>query len=488
MLAAVHSRASNRRAFLSSLYTEHKNLRSDIYDLNSSSETEIWVAEKSEPSLIDKEPLEIVDTLIERVRQSDLFICVLGGPHPSRGENDHGTPIKVAGRPSNVSYFEIELYQAAMLRKPIHLFIAEGFNPDKRLKALLEIIRFALPNHWPMPMNDKEILAHISDLLSEKPKENRSLFTTGERVFHRLVRYFDDYRSVPVGSQAAHPEVVFLDGQFEARRTRPDKELIELLLHETSVTSNEERKLARLWLTLRELMAAPYTLSANEEYRPLWSKALGRWASAAAWYGLHGHIYLGCLAAFHSVAQLSELMLETPIGKADPKLTQYPGGGLASAYYSIAWFSRPRRNLNKALWHLEKSLAERRTDISGLLSIRGNINRRLWHPFRAVDDHKEALRLLENSRADEGRIGAALSDLGYAYLFTGNFFKGRRYLVEAVCMLQNVAQSGFLVRAKKKLAVAYAVTGQLGRAKQERDEANRIAHEKGILDQINKGS
>ena len=70
-------------------------------------------------------------------------------------------------------------------------------------------------------------------------------------------------------------------------------------------------------------MGAPLIGSVSKEIALLWEEALGGWNSAGAWYGLHGHPLMGCLA---SLGLLADLKLKTQ------KPLQLPHGALSSEY------------------------------------------------------------------------------------------------------------------------------------------------------------
>lgn len=165
-------------------------------------------------------------------------------------------------------------------------------------------------------------------------------------------------------------------------------------------------------------------------------------------------------------------------------MTGHPGGPLASAYYSIAKKSYRRRNLKKALWHLERGMNEKSSDLSGLYAIRGSIHRQLGRFFKAVDDYRTTLELREKSDAPETQIGEALSELGFGYLFLGRWIKAVNCLERGSKMLEQTPPSGFLVRAKRKLAIAYRVTGRLTKARELKAEADRLAMSIKALDQM----
>src|SRR5262249_37844317 len=115
-------------------------------------------------NLTNKEPLDVVDTLWQSVRNCEVFVCLLGGgQHDGR---EYGTRVLVAERASSVSYFEAEVALALMLGKPIEVFVAEGFEPRPRLATFVELLRQAVPpSQWHERKTDNEILRGIKLIL-----------------------------------------------------------------------------------------------------------------------------------------------------------------------------------------------------------------------------------------------------------------------------------------------------------------------------------
>ena len=150
-----------------------------------------------------------------------------------------------------MSYFEIELFQAALLEKPIALFISKGFSPHSRLKSVLDILHFAFPAAWPMPMEDNDIIDNVRLLLDSILNTKAPSRQTTVLDYNRLVLGFDDARSKPLNIDGPNREILFLDGAFENRYNPPDKELIESILLETKRTQDQEQRLARLWIAIR---------------------------------------------------------------------------------------------------------------------------------------------------------------------------------------------------------------------------------------------
>lgn len=456
-------------AFLSSLFGEHKVLREKLHLLAEECGVHLWVAEIDEPYL--SSPLEIVDTLLREVRKADYYICILG----PRG---HGTPVAVHGKETNVSYFELEIFQAALLQKSITVLVTKGFDPDERLASLIQMLRFALPSDaFTIQLSDSEIMDRVRYILEASQRHRNT-----SRVRAWLTHILDARRSAVIGA-ASDAGLQFLGGVSDTAGDLPDKDLIKSLLGEEGSVEHKEQKLGRLWLAARELLGAPYAEERYVEYRDLWNSVLGRWSRAGSWYGLHAHLYLGVLAALKSQAHVRSSLRGSK--RIEPSIA-HPGGGLASAYYSIGGRQptryRKRLNYRKALWHLEKSITEGQLDQSSLLAIRGSVYLRLGHPWRACADYERVIRLREAAGVKPHQLGEALSELGYGYLRAGKLLAGRRYLEQGVELM--TGGQGFLVRAKKKLAIAYAVTGHPLRARKELEEARKVAKEFGIFDQL----
>src|SRR6185436_4451385 len=159
-------------AFLSSLYREHQELRTRIFNIGERAGRFVFVDEEVwERDLAREDRLLIADYLIRKVREAKLFLCILG--------NRHGDPLPFDQRDSSVSFLEIELFQAALLRKPIYLFMLEGFSPDPVLAGIIEVLRFALPNssiHEQLSARDLE--EQVSTILQSSSKlEGPPLFT-----------------------------------------------------------------------------------------------------------------------------------------------------------------------------------------------------------------------------------------------------------------------------------------------------------------------
>lgn len=440
-----------------------------------------WVAEWSERDLANKQPLEVVDRLVEVLTQSDLYICVLADAR--RGEKDHGSPVSVAAQMSATSYFEIELYAAAMQGKKPQLFVLDGFSPGPRLESLLRLLSFAIPD-WRLQTfkSADAILGAIRELIVE---HLRNPTTTATPLRKLLVQeyYLARAKNAPPGRELDN--VLFLDGQFESRPP-PKKDVVEALLLEFEQVPEMQRKLSRMWLAARELMSASYlpkdvqTDSRLREFLPLWDKVFGFWSSAAAWSGWHGHIYAGTVAPLHSQA-----IVRTQLCDAHP-----PHGSLASAYYSISnlmpFGLRRLECLKRASQYIEEAIRLNHGPNPGQLAIRGSIRLRYGNAWGAASDFQHMLRLRESTGESEEGVGDAMAHLGFAYLFCGRWLTGRDYLERAVRALSKNPDHPGLARAKRKLALACKLTGRFAESQKLREEAQNDAIRLGALDQANR--
>jgi hypothetical protein len=495
-----NAKSTNPVAFISSFFCEASfennyqdsplwQLRRKVYQLKHCEEFEAfhlespnrdiaWVAECSEPDLRDKEPLEIVDRLVEVLAQSDLYICILADAR--RGKKEHGSPVSVGGFDSATSYFEIELYAAAMHAKPIFLYVQKDFSPGPRLEYILRLLSFALPS-WQLRIRQSmdEIIDEVRRAIAGQIRNPQKLtIPLREYLVQRF--YLDRARKAPPGHEMDN--VRFLDGQFEPREKPPQKDLVESLIAEYESVPEMHRKLSRMWMAARELMSASYlkkdvqAKSSLKEFLPLWDKVMGCWTGAAAWSGWHGHLYAGTVAPINSQAEIrSQLPGATP-----------PNDGLASAYYSVSRFmpfGLARLGcLRRSFRYIQEAIQQNGTPTANQLAIRGSIWLRFGNGFSAVHDFKKMLKIREGEGADKEALADAMVHLGFAYLFCCRRLTGLDYLERGVRAM-NPNHAG-ITRAKRKLAVAYKLTGKRSECERVKKEAEADAIRLGALDQI----
>ena len=157
----------------------------------------------------------------------------------------------------------------------------------------------------------------------------------------------------------------------------------------------------------------PYSRPEVLKLPSLWEEALGLWTSSAAWCNLHGHLYLGRLAALNTLAEIRERNPSFTSRLSDDARIHATRSAIASEYYSIAkqlpsrrW---KRRLFLRALENCNDSIAHAEIEISGKLAVRGHIKLQLGNTLGAISDFKEMLRLRQEAGDSPGRIGEALS-------------------------------------------------------------------------------
>lgn len=461
---------SDRDVFLSSAFMNFMDIRERIRALD---EKRFWtIGPKIRPEYgIPR--FVIMDTLVEQVRKSKVFICVLRDVYGS----------SVFGETESISFLETEIYQAALFHNNAHFFLMEPFNPDERLRGLIELINTIRPGIIPAKaFPERHVIDGIKRVLEHTAAQKRRPWTISLR---KLVGELASKRGYP------KPYIEFFDNVFRSAYKKkdalPDKDHIEVLLNNLDRDTGVEQRLTRMWSALRELSAAPYDQPKFKEYLPLWNEALGAWTSAAAWYGLHGHLYAGRLAGVNSLLKIRAAMDWKSAKHGASHYIHGTKGGRASEYYSMAKLmpTKVQRDeyLGLALTDLDDALRFVSGDVSGYLAIRGHVYRQQGRLAEALKDFEDTRRLRE-WRGDDGGVGEALADLGLIHLRLGNTREARSLLRKGTEMLEAASRYEFAIRAKKRLALSYLCTLHPYRAFHELCEAYDMAQERQVYGQI----
>jgi tetratricopeptide (TPR) repeat protein len=116
--------------------------------------------------------------------------------------------------------------------------------------------------------------------------------------------------------------------------------------------------------------------------------------------------------------------------------------------------------------------------------VRGSIYRRLGAYQKAIEDYEAVVEERRVAGASAADLGQALSELGYGYLFRLRFGRARSLMEEGVRLLTGPnTRTGFLIRAKRKLAIGYYLTGHFASARRTMAEARSLATEHQVHDQ-----
>jgi len=449
-----------------------------------------WVAESEAPDLVSKgNELAAVDRLVEVLKNSELYVCILGD-HRHEAKQ-HGSPVPINEKDTAVSYFEIELYAAAMYQKKVAPFVLEGFDPGPRLQTLLKILDWAIPDwHDQGQQTASEVFRSVRELIG---RHHRTAPIPQSPLRKRLVAGFCKARFGPFTPAHGWASLLFLGGQVE-QRAPPEAERVEELIKLYRQVPDFQKKLSRLWFAARELMPVSYLpgvqpTSVREKFLPYWDCVLGDWAGAAAWHGWHGHLYAGTVAPLNSQSIVRSQGFRQH-GELQPEVILPPDGALASAYYSISGLLGASRYGWKCLWragaHVRRAINSRDGRSDNLLAIRGSIRLRMGYWPGAISDFRKMLHIREGAGAPPQKIADALMHLGHAYSFCPLSAKGRDLLRQSVAILESYPDDPNLARARRKLASAYKLAGQRDREEQTKAQANADARRLGAYDQMDR--
>ncbi|GMT47133.1 MAG: hypothetical protein IEMM0007_0699 [bacterium] len=463
------------QAFLASRLKGLEELRSHIWEQGQKSGFPIWVSEFSLCQEFKSKSLDEIQVIcLKQVRIASKFICVLDG--------SFGTTWNA----EQVSILELEIATAAFSKRDIWIFLLSPFNnPDRRILSLLKSIRLACP------------VARIWESVTKD-----QLYAAIERIIEPVERQHETIGAGPLVQDVARKrtpflnfnlnlrDVQFLDGNFSPLLdTQPDKMGIKQLLIKAEEEDVIPAKMAKLWVVIRHLSTAPYTDQKYENFLPLWAQTLTHWSSASAWYSLHGHFYLGRLAAINTLFTIRSYMPLQMKAEIGPPSIFANNGAVASEYYSIAklvpsWYVK-QNLLRKALWNCNRALeASPGSDSSGLLDIRGHIKLAMLNPAGGIFDLKRALAIRLAKDQDPGRVGESEMHLGRAYAACRLFRKAERLLEDGVAKLETTDRYPFTVQGLRHLGTFYSQVGRRADATRVLRKAQVLASEHEIQGQL----
>lgn len=470
-------------------------LRTRILESRSSLPIDLWAYEHVWPSALDADPLD-ADTIIDRcfagIKACDLFIFILSGAH--------GTGAGLADDRVFASYLELELFAAAVLRKPILVLHYKGREPNPALRDAMLLLKHAFASGDYFIGDEVDLFERFNAACQALARRSRAVapirLSLADSLSRRRTR-------ANLNADLSAPKLTFLSGNLRATHASNPGKARALL---DQVTSGVRRvgeieaimphgaALFRLWAAMRELMSENTEIAAEAGLTPLWDRALGLWAGKASWFGLHGHIWMGPLAAVNTQAALREKRRRD--APDDPAIRE-PNGARASALYSIA---QQVSGLERKLFHLRQTsvLATRAAALDtgarqGVLAIRGNANLAMfklglaWKIWDAAEDFRTALRLREASDASAASIGEMQVDLGLTQVLTGQGRQGLVLIGEGIENLRsNTSANGrsFLARGLRKQVIAARVMLRPRLIRAAQAEIGEIGREVEAFDQL----
>lgn len=439
---------------------------------------QVWVAEGIRPDLDPANganQLEIIDACLDAIEASREFLLLDTG--------EYGSYLHFSGTPSESSFLELELFQATLLRKPIKYIYVGRSAEQSNLHAL---VRSLAPQVSTIKVHSlREAEKTISTYLDGDARLPETKHP--ERLTGALIQA----RHQDWSNASLFQEPQFLHGTICGPTTATaDLDVAEHYLVLAAEHTETNRILSRTWIAIRTLMATHYSDTRDPRPLALWDRALRSWSKAAAWRGLHGHIWLGNVSALGSLAQVTRA-LETPF--YDPASPEQGDlyDGLASVYYSLSKRC-PRRigpaMLARSAAYIEEGLETRpQEDRGSLLPIRGSINHRRRRFRASARDFAEAHDLAVKNSESSGQIGFLLTELGFAELFLLKPRLARQRIAEGLTMMTPENSSpGFRVRALRKHVVASLACFDLAKARLSATKAYQIASENQLHDQIDR--
>ncbi|MBI3568928.1 MAG: hypothetical protein HY084_12085 [Gemmatimonadetes bacterium] len=436
----------------------------------------VWVDEISHPKEDGEfDPLRRVDDLLAEIDQSPLYLVLVGTDRA-------GSAIKVSTQSSQVSFFEIELFYAALRGRPIVVVERSDITRAPRTVEMLRLLRQTLPEASWYTAHSVQQAESLCNFFVDKVAA-RELSTLGriESAYSALLLGL--WRSVE--SQPSDGHVEWLGGTVLSGPERPNVTIIDACLDHAASGYSLQQRLSRVWVASRELMRYSWLEDSSQEWLPYWNRVFAAWNKAGGWYGLHGHIDLGYLAALNSMETVSRRWRTlNPSAEEDPAWDP-PYSAQASAYYALArrvGSLRYRfRGMKRALRLAD--MATPRDDIgrSNVLSIRASILKGLGAFRSANEAYERVLELRVSAGASEGAIGEAMTELGFGLLFTLHWVHGHALLHDGVTMMRRASYSpGFLVRALRKEAIACRLLGRFREAKELDQQARDVAEKASV--------
>lgn len=436
---------------------------------------------------LDLNPFPDIDDYLKELRRSQLYVAWIATERV-------GSSLELAhGARAIATFFELELAYAAVLGRPIAIVRVRGVQPEPKLAYLLGVVSRTLHVHEHEADSIRDSVAIIRGIIDgvacgeddhrEPGRTEYGLFLADRWTLRReSLRWLsNDWPSFP-----DHPE--------------PDPVVVSKAIGELSSAATAEQRLARLWIAVREVMCSPYNhadparqhevtaglVRQARDWLDAWNRVLTAWNGAAAWYGLHGHLELGYLAALNSLADIRRIAISVDPARQDDPAWDPPNPALASAYYAAARrVSAPTlrlRGLLKARRLLKTARYRDAISKSNGLAILGSVDLQLGNIPGGLWAYRKVLRLRERATAPAAAIGEAMAELGYAYArIPGIRSYGIALLRRGIAVMEGAHyEAGFIVRAKYKLADALNRAGSETAARRVKAEALALAQQSTI--------
>lgn len=493
----------NRKVFLSSVYFGLEDLREELYLWGKKEGYDIWIFElvKTEDEWLKVKAPSTQAILIQEVREADFYIAIFNGRY-GESRNHHY---------SDVSYTDLEFFEAFKNDKPIKCYCLEPFEPEYRLKTLLKIVENLIPNALSRYQSKRELIESIKKDIEEFFRQRKRLTLPNIKI----ASSFDKFTNKCVLDRQ-----IYDDQEGSLKLLITEKESIFSAINdfaiETEILSikkieSYQGQLHKALSIINILSSVPWYKNEHSKYLKLWDMVLSIWDKASAWYGLHGFVYFGKLAANNtSIAiraliasqgestNLKKLILTSAdkTGCKDEWVNLYSlGGSIASEYYSISQMVFSKKLQEKYLFKAKDwvDVAERTYQMeqdwnkqANTSSIKGQILLRLGNSSEAIKVLEESLYIRQTYLLKDNYVAVGKSNLGYAYLKCGLPQKAEKLLLESLEILEKLKDKGFCVRTKVKLAEFYFSKREVQKGLRQLAEAEAICRKYGVKSRLDK--
>lgn len=421
----------------------------------------------------------IIDSCFADIKKCDLFVYLQ--------TRRHGSQVRYPQAHVTVTtYLEMELFAAAMLRKPVLVLHELGTEPEPALKDLLGLLeknfgtsQYSLGDTAQLIDSFEQAVAALNGRQGSVEVRPATGIADGLSALRTLAS--------PIGDLDT-PALRFLGGWPAPLNALGDPDAARRLLDSVSEadaqienTMSHGAALFRVWAAMREFFAFDRR---DPEICLLWDRALGLWSTKASWFGIHGHVLMSPLAAVNSQIMLRQERTNLPFGID----SREPIGAKASALYSVAQRmetrSRQLLHFDQAILQASRAIEQDPDGSGGALSIRGHANLRvaklgrLWRLFDARRDFAVSRTLRERAGASAAVIGQADAELGLAMILTAQPFQGMERLRHGIELLrsdQSPNGRAFLARGLRMLEQGARLTLRRTLAEDTRRERLMIA-------------
>mgnify|MGYP002783567589 CR=1 FL=1 len=427
----------------------------------------VYVAEVENPEIASgagPEPLSIVDTLTDALKRCDRLILVL---IPRR--QALGSPVRIGDAKTAVSYIEIETVCAMLARIPISLLVRADFSVDNECRELIPIFGGSIHPGCVHRFERNDEIAGLVEQIIQAPNQNLSAFELASFVKSGI-------RARRQHELSHERATLFLGDQPSLAARTPRLDLVSTVLDLARDERSIDQRLSRLWIARRELGVWEVTrrgAPTDPLVRKLLADALAQWASASAWMGLHGYLWLGQIEA------LSQLALLT--SSSHP--TAEHSGGLSSAYYSSAKLLRGTERLRMLMKAMQHTYREHALpgDRHGVLAVRASIYLQMGNVIGARMLYRKVLDYREAHAFSADLIAEARVEWAFSLAVTGQPSKALHLIREDLAVIE---RPGFRVRALRKAAIIAKLLRRQDEAVALRQEAESLAKQFALRDQL----